>query len=139
MSLRSKLVTTVFLLILAAGIAVSGQEPEKKDTKKPEATPTPTPTATPAISGKDAAKNPTAEQLAETAIFIYGMGGGRNTLNQIRKTAIERGRISVANAEGKMEQANYQRWTTRGETLIKEKIRLDQEFPTARYSLVFND
>ena len=27
----------------------------------------------------------------------------------------------------------------RGETLSKERIRLDQEFPNARYSLIFND
>lgn len=118
---------------------VSGQDAATKDAKIPKATPTPKATPIPAVSVKDAIKNPTAEQLAETAVFLYGLGGGRAILNQIRKTAIERGKISVANAEGKMERANYQRWTTRGETLNKEKIRLDQEFPTARYSLVFAD
>lgn len=133
MPLRFKFVTAVFLLLLAAGLSVSGQKPGKKDVKKAEATPTP------AVSAKDAIKNPTAEQLAETSIFLYGLGGGRAKLDQIRKTAIERGRINVANADGKMEQASYQRWTKRGETLGKEKIRLDQEFPTARYSLVFAD
>ena len=67
------------------------------------------------------------------------MGGGRTTLNQIRKTGIERGKISVANSDGKMEQASYQRFTSRGDTMSKDKIRLDQEFPTARFSLVFAD
>ncbi len=66
------------------------------------------------------------------------MGGGRVTLSQIRKTAIERGKITVATADGKMEQAGYQRFTTRGESLSKDKVRFDQEFPTARYSLVFS-
>lgn len=137
MSLRAKFLTTGLLLTLAASLAVSGQEPVKTDAPK-AATPTPTPTPAP-VNTKDAIKNPTAEQIAETAIFLYGGGGGREKLKQIRRTAIERGRITVANAEGKMEQARYQRWTTRGETIGKEKIRFDQEFPTARYSLVFNE
>lgn len=134
MSLLSKFVTTGFVLtFVAAAVTVSGQ------VTSPNAAATPSPTPTPKVSAKDALKNPTVEQIAETTIFLYGLGGGRATLNQIRKTAIERGRITVSNAEGKMEQANYQRWTTRGDTLNKEKIRLDQEFPTARYSLVFSD
>ncbi len=91
------------------------------------------------MNARDAAKNPTAEQVAEASIFVYGFGGGRAILNQIRKTAVERGRINVLNAEGRMEQASYQKWTTRGDTLAKEKIRLDQEFPSARYSLVYSD
>jgi hypothetical protein len=140
-SLRSKFLTAGFLLTVAAGLSVSAQQPVTTDTKKAGATPTPTPVATPIplVSAKEAAKNPTAEQIAETSIFLYGLGGGRATLNQIRKTAIERGKISVANAEGKMEQASYQRFTTRGDTLGKDKIRLDQELPTARFSLVFSN
>lgn len=135
MLFRSKTLFAASLLVLTAGIFVIGQEPEKKADAKP--TPSPTPLSAAAL--KEAAKNPTAEQIAETSIFLYGFGGGRATLNQIRKTAIERGRISVLNGEGKMEQATYQKWTTRGDTLAKEKIRLDQEFPSARYSLVYND
>ncbi len=137
-SLLYAFLTFVFLFAYTAGMAVSGQQPANPATA-PIPSPTPTPTPLAAVSAKDAIKNPTADQLAETSIFLYGLGGGRAILNQIRKTAIERGRISVANAEGKMEQATYQRFTTRGETLNKEKIRLDQEFPTARYSLVFAD
>lgn len=121
------------MAVFAAGFAVHAQE---------KAEPTPTPVATPvplsAAAAREAAKNPTAEQIAETTIFLYGFGGGRATLNQIRRTAIERGRISVLNGEGKMEQASYQKWTSRGETLAKEKIRFDQEFPSARYSLVYS-
>lgn len=138
-----RLKTPIFALMAALAISsfAFGQEPAKADAKKPE--PTPTPVATPvplsAAAAKEAAKNPTAEQIAETAIFLYGFGGGRAILNQIRKTALERGRINVINAEGKMEQAAYQKWTTRGDTLAKEKIRFDQEFSSARYSLVYSD
>jgi hypothetical protein len=107
-----------------------GQEtPEPKDDKKPA----------PLISTKEAAKTATAEQVAESVVFVYGLGGGRATLNQIRKTALERGKISVTNPEGRTDKATYQRWTQRAETLSKEKIRLDQEFPKGSYALVFND
>lgn len=143
MSLLSKFLTAGFLFILSAGLSMSAQQPVTADAQKAVTTPSPTqtpvPTPTPLVSAKDAAKNPTAEQIAETSIFFYGLGGGRATLNQIRKSAIERGKISVLNAEGKMEQASYQRFTTRGDNLGKDKIRLDQELPTARFSLVFLD
>lgn len=134
--------TLFFLTVVSmTGALAFGQEAPKTDAKRAE--PTPTPVATPvplsAAAAREAAKNPTAEQIAETTIFLYGFGGGRATLNQIRKTALERGRIHVLNAEGRMEQAAYQKWTTRGETLAKEKIRLDQEFPSAKYSLVYSD
>jgi hypothetical protein len=116
--------------------AAAGQAP------RPAPSPVPSPVASPsppvAVNSKDAAKDPSAEQVAETAIFIYGFGGGRNILNQIRKSAIERGKTSVMNADGQMQQAVYQKYTARGDTLSKEKIRLDQEFPGARYSLVYS-
>ena len=83
-------------------------------------------------------KDPTPDQVAETVVAIYGGLGGRNTLNQIRKTSLERGKLSITNAEGKIDQATYQRWTQRADSIDKEKIRLDQDFPNARYSLVFN-
>jgi hypothetical protein len=102
---------------------------EQKDDKKPVV----------AQSGKDGVKAPTADIVAESVIYVYGLGGGRAILNQIRKTALERGKISVVNAEGKTDRATYQKWTQRAETLNKEKIRFDQEYPTARYALIFND
>ena len=134
--LRFKTSAAVILFVLCAIQLSFGQNPApatptpaKKDEKKKPASP----------SSKDILKNLTAEQIAESAIFIYGRGGGREILNQIRKTALERGKISLTNAEGRIDQATYQRWTQRAETLSKEKIRLDQEFPNARYSLVFSD
>jgi hypothetical protein len=128
---RRKISAPLVLIFLSLVQFAAGQTPvvEQKDAKKPEAT----------ISPKDAAKNVTAEQVAESAIFVYGFGGGRAVLNQIRRTAIERGKISIVNGEGKTDNATYQRWTQRAENLKKEKVRLDQEFATARYSLVLND
>lgn len=79
----------------------------------------------------------TGEQVAELSIAIYGFGGGRVLLDQIRKTAVERGRISVANAAGGMDSATYQRWFSRAEG-GEERTRLDQQFPNARFSLVLN-
>ncbi len=80
----------------------------------------------------------TGEQVAESAIFIYGGLLGRDNLNQIRKTTFERGKIHITDAAGKTETANYERWVSRGENLNKEKIRFDQTFPDAKYSLVYN-
>ena len=103
---------------------VAAEKPAKKEKQK----------------ASDAAKNLTAEQLAESMILIYGGGlGGRTTLNQIRKTSLERGKISVVNAEGKTEQAKYERWVMRADSLDKERIRFEQEFPNARYALVYSD
>ncbi len=121
--------------------------------QQPSSSPPPPPAVTATNSGKsakkekqdrkqkaaDAAKNLTAEQVAESTVLVYGGFGGRDTLNQIRKTSLERGKISVLNAEGKTEQANYERWIMRAATLDKERIRFDQEFPGARYALIFND
>jgi hypothetical protein len=120
------LISCAFVVLASANLAFA-QEAAKTEEKK----------AAPA--GKEAGKALTAEQIAESTLLIYGFPGGRETLKQIRKTAIERGTINIANAEGKMEQATYQRWSIRGENLEKEKIRLDQDFPKARYALVYND
>lgn len=80
-------------------------------------------------------KNPNAEQVAELAILVYG---ARENLKQIRKTTVERGKVSLVNAEGKTEQANYERWILRADNLEKERIRFDQEFPNAKYALIYN-
>ncbi|MBK9154228.1 MAG: hypothetical protein IPM25_08445 [Chloracidobacterium sp.] len=119
-------------MCLVLPILIAGQEADKANAK-------PEPAKTPAVSAKDAAKNPTAEQVVETVIFIYGLGGGRELLKQIRRTTIERGKTTVINTEGQKEQASYQRWVTRGEKLANEKIRVELELPTARYSLVYSD
>jgi hypothetical protein len=81
-------------------------------------------------------KNFTAEQLAESTIFIYG---SRPVLAQIRRNGVERGRITSFTAEGKTEEATYERRFVRGENAEKDKIRLDQKLPTMEYSLIFGE
>ena len=125
-----KPICLAFILALAASAPSFAQEENKSD--KPEK---------PKKEEKKSSNSNaavTAEQVAETTILIYGLGGGRQTLNQIRKTTIERGRISTVNAEGASEQTNYQRWTLRADNLEKEKIRVDQELPNAKYALVYD-
>lgn len=81
-------------------------------------------------------KTPTAEQLAEAVVFVYGV---RERIAQIRRTGVERGRITRATADGRTEEITYERAFKRGETLEKDKVRLDQKRPAAEYSLVLND
>ena len=108
-------------------------------TPAPAVSPTPATSATPRpLTAKELLANPTAELIAETSIYFYGNGGGRIILDQIRKTSIETGKTTVMNAEGKMETATYQRFVIRGESLDKTKLRLDQEFPGVKYSLIQN-
>lgn len=135
---------TIFAAIFAGAVAAVayGQTPQ------PTATPTPTPgllqgipKASTVLSGKQNQLD-TAEQVAEMTIFFYGFPGyvtnpmGRERLNQIRKTTLEKGKTTITASDGRTESANYQRFVIRGESLLKEKIRLDQDFPSAKYSLV---
>ncbi|MGQ0540364.1 MAG: hypothetical protein ACT4O9_00775, partial [Blastocatellia bacterium] len=127
MFLRSRILVSFVLLLTFGSIMSFAQEPTaNSNQKKPAATPTP----------KNAAASITAEQVAESSILIYAFPGGRVTLNKIRKTAFERGRVSVTNSEGRSDSATYQRWTVRPDGTGKDKIRLDQQYPSARYSLV---
>lgn len=88
----------------------------------------------------NSANNFSAEQIAELTVFIYGrLVGGREGIKQIRKTAVERGKITINNPDGSIENANYEMRTMRGDSLEKEKIRFDQEFPSSRFALVYND
>ncbi|MFM9903325.1 MAG: hypothetical protein ACKVQJ_02005 [Pyrinomonadaceae bacterium] len=124
-------------LLVAGVFSLSAQVADPKpDTnpKKDAAKPSPTPDRK-AV----AAKPTTAEQVVETSLVVYGLGGGRVLLNQIRKTTLERGRSTYTETDGKVLQSTYQRFVIRGDKLVKEKIRLDQDFPNAKYSLVFND
>ena len=126
--IKKHLLLAVLLLPLLS-LSVFGQEdPEKNSEKKAEAPPV----------AKIDPKNLTGEQIAETVIFIYGLPSGRAVLNQIRKTTYERGQATYTGADGQVQRANYRRYIIRAEKLDDEKIRLDQEFPNARYSLVFS-
>lgn len=82
----------------------------------------------------DDQKNPTAEQVAESIIFIYG---SRGVLEQIRRNGVERGRITRFTPDGKTEEASYERRFVRGESVDKDKIRIDEKMPTIEYSLIY--
>jgi hypothetical protein len=120
---------TAFLASAGFAQGVQGDQPKPI---APKASPTPTPL-------KIDLKNLTAEQITEFTIVYYGLPIGREKLNQIRKTTLERGRATFTAADGTTTAANYQRFIIRADTLNKEKIRLDQEFPAARYALVRSD
>jgi phage protein U len=107
----------------------ANQVPAKPETKTQELTP----------KTKDAKFVATGENIAEASIVIYGGLGGRKTLDQIRKTAIERGKMNLVNAQGRTEPVNYVLHTVRGDNLDSEKIRIDQEYPSINYSLVRAD
>lgn len=80
-------------------------------------------------------QNFTAEQIAESSIFLYG---SRPVLAQIRRNGMERGGICKPTCEGgKTEEATYERRFVRGESMDKDKIRLDQKMPTLEYSLIY--
>jgi len=127
--------TAVALVVLTVGLSIPGFS-QTDTVKKPANKPEPTPVA---AKVKGAPKITTADQVAESAIFLYGFPGGRATLNQIRKTTLERGKSTITGADGLVAQASYQRFVIRAETLAKERIRLDQDFPNAKYSLIFDD
>ncbi|MER3426542.1 MAG: hypothetical protein C4334_00365 [Pyrinomonas sp.] len=80
-------------------------------------------------------KQPTAEQIAETVIFIYGTRPG---LAQVRRSGMERGRIVRLREDGRNEEATYERRFVRGENLEKDKVRLDQKLPNMEFSLVYS-
>lgn len=74
------------------------------------------------------------EELAELVIFVYG---GRERLVQIRRNGIENGRLTRVASDGRTEEATYQRRFMRGESIDKDKIRLDQKTPNLEYSLIY--
>jgi hypothetical protein len=76
----------------------------------------------------------TADQIAESTIFVYG---SRPVLEQIRRNGLERGRITRLTSDGKTEEATYERRFIRGENSEKDKVRLDQKLPSLEYSLVY--
>ncbi len=89
------------------------------------------------ILSKEAA---TAEQVAESVdCHLRRIGRADKISIKSAKRRFERGKISIVNGEGKTEQANYERWILRADSLNKENIRLDQEFPNAKYALIYKD
>lgn len=106
---------------------------EQQETKQQDAKQDTKPAAKP-VSKQDTKF--TVEQIVESVILIYG---SRPLLEQIRRNGVERGKITRFPAEGNPEEADYERRFIRGESLEKDKIRLDQKLPTMEYSLIFGD
>ncbi len=77
-------------------------------------------------------------QVAESAIFVYSQLSGRGGLDQVRKTTLEVGDIITKNPDGTTVTADYEQRIVRGDSQEKEKIRLDQKFPTAQYAMVYD-
>lgn len=130
----------VFVLAFVAAATASSQaNPQQTNTPR-VASEQPKPTAEqpkPTPTTKGIQKPTTAEQVADIVIFFYA--GGRGSLDQIRKTTVERGQTIITLPDGKTEQSKYERFVIRGETLAKQKVRLDRELPTAKFSLVLSD
>ena len=124
----------VFAVIIGVALVSTGDltlartqdNSNKNSNQKPPALPKP---------DKDS-KNPTAEQIIETSIFVYG---SRPLLEQIRRNGVERGRVCKPTCEvpGKTEEATYERRFVRGDKLDKDKVRVDQKMPTLEYSLIY--
>ena len=125
----------LFTFICALGVSAAFAQ-AAQTTPTPKPTPAPKPSQTPKIPAN---ANLTAEQVAESAIVVYGGYVGRENLNQIRKTTFERGKITINGADGKVERANYERWILRGDSLDKERIRFNQEYPNVRFALIYNN
>ena len=105
------------------------QQQETKQDEKSESKP-------PAKQDKKEDSKFTVEQVVESTILIYGT---RPLLEQIRRFGVERGKITRFPAQGNPEEADYERRFVRGDSLEKDKVRLDQKLPTMEYSLIFED
>jgi len=129
--LRRSLTTAIVLsaFLISCGITAFAQKPAP--TPSPNAETPQKPEAIDPKSGKPF----TAEQVAESTLFLYG---GRQMLAKIRRNGIERGLICKPTCDlGKTEEATYERKFVRGESMDKDKIRLDQKLPTLEYSLIY--
>jgi hypothetical protein len=142
---------SAFALVLAAAAAAGASPcPAQTPTPTPAATPTPAKAAPPpievekekaqrskAVTLRDT-KNPTAEQVAETVILIYGFPYGRPVLNQVRRNGVENGRVTRTDGEGRSAEISYEQRFVRGENFAKDKIRLDQKTPAMEFAIVYN-
>lgn len=79
--------------------------------------------------------NLTAEQLAEVVIANYG---GRVRLATIRKTEIERGRVTRFVENAPPQDSSYEKHLVRGENQEKDRVRLNQKLTEAQYALVYD-
>lgn len=77
-------------------------------------------------------------RVAESSILVYSGLRGREAIDQVRKSTVELGRLTLTNPDGSTTGADYERRILRGDSLGQEKIRLDQKFSNAEYALVYD-
>jgi hypothetical protein len=136
--LRRSFITSTAICAVLIGCGINSTS---HNTIAQQAAPAPTPTAAgqnPKEPAKADAKGPatfTAQQVADSTVFLYG----GQLLAKIRRNGVERGRICKPTCDlGKTEEASYERRFVRGESMDKDKIRLDQKMPTLEYSLIYS-
>lgn len=104
----------------------SKESDKKKSEKKSEKAPKPE---------KIDPDNLTAEQLAEVVIANFG---GREGLATIRKTEVERGKITRFAESAPPQDSTYEKHIIRGENQEKDRVRVDQKQIEAQYALVYD-
>jgi hypothetical protein len=135
-SFLALIVLSALIVVLSASgghrTAAAPQDPKQTPKEKPKET-----KQEKAPETKSQETKYTAEQVVESVILLYGSRPG---LEHIRRNGIERGKMTRFNTDGNAaEETDYERRFVRGETLDKDKIRLDQKLPTMEYSLIFDD
>jgi hypothetical protein len=126
------LALSALLVPLSFAPSAAGQETDKAQQKTEKKDEKPKTVAGPQSNGKEF----TADQITEGVILAYGSRPG---LEQIRRNGLERGRLTRIGADGRTEEASYERRFIRGASADKDKVRLDQKLPTIEYSLVYGD
>lgn len=138
---RSILTSTVFLALISLSMLGVSSAYAYDPPAQGQTTKTTSDTKQPQKPDKVVVPNQktfTAEQVAESAIYMYGT---RPLLEQIRRNGIERGRVCkpTCDVPGKAEEATYERRFVRGENSEKDRVRLDQKMPTIEYSLIYGN
>ena len=137
---RYSIVARAALLLACAALPLADAAPTPAQTTTQTTTQEAPKKSEPAKAEKAPKKNeltaPTAEQVAETVILVHGV---RERLAQVRRSGVERGRISRTTDDGRTEEITYERSFKRGESVEKDKIRLDQKRPNIEYALVYNE
>jgi hypothetical protein len=80
----------------------------------------------------------TGEGLAEAVLIVYSGFTTKERMDQVRKTTSERGRVTLIGAGGKDETITYERFIIRAPKFTDEKMRLNQNFPNAKFALVYD-
>ena len=133
---RYSIVARAALLLACAALPLADAAPTPAQTTTQEAPKKSEPAKAEKAPKKNELTAPTAEQVAETVILVHGV---RERLAQVRRSGVERGRISRTTDDGRTEEITYERSFKRGENAEKDKIRLDQKRPNIEYALVYNE